>query len=133
MAHFAELDANNIVQRVIVISNADIVDGDGVEQESLGIAVCQAVTGGGTWVQTSYNNNFRKKYAGVGDKFVFDANLFYNPVGPYPSWVLDDNYDWQPPTPQPEPVEGSYWVWNEETVSWDSIEGEQPRPDVGGE
>ena len=121
MAHFAELDANNIVQRVIVISNDDIVDGDGVEQESLGIAVCQAVAGGGTWVQTSYNNNFRKQYAGVGDEFLPDANLFYNPVSPYPSWSLDENYDWQPPTPKPEDVEGSEWVWNEETLSWDSV------------
>ena len=121
MAHFAELDANNIVQRVIVISNADIVDGDGVEQESLGVAVCQAVAGGGTWVQTSYNGNFRKQYAGVGDEFVPDANLFYNPNSPFPSWSLDENYDWQPPTPKPEDVEGSYWVWNEETVSWDSV------------
>ena len=119
MAHFAELDNNNIVQRVIVISNDDIVDSGGVEQESLGIAVCQAVTGGGTWVQTSYNGNFRKKYAGVGDKFLSDANLFYNPVSPFPSWSLDENYDWQPPTPMPD--DEKFYRWDEDSLSWIEI------------
>ena len=122
MAHFAEIDSNNIVQRVVVISNDDLLDGNGIEQESIGIQVCKNIFGANTnWIQTSYNGNFRKKYAGIGDKFVPEANLFFNPVGPYPSWSLDENYDWQPPTPQPEDVEGSYWAWNEETLSWVQI------------
>lgn len=132
MAHFAELDVNNIVARVIVVSNDDLLDGDGVEQESLGVAVCRAIYGADTtWVQTSYNNNIRKQYAGVGMKYEVDADLFYNPVGPYPSWVLDEHYDWQAPTPMPEPVEGSYWAWNEETLSWDSVDAMPFAPDEG--
>jgi hypothetical protein len=127
MAHFAELDANNIVQRVIVISNADIIDGDGVEQETLGIQVCHNIYGADTtWVQTSYNNNFRKRYAGVGDKFVADADLFYNPVAPYPSWSLDENYDWQPPTPMPD--DGNLYIWDEDSLTWVEIPTEEPEP-----
>jgi len=116
MAHFAEIDNNNIVQRVIVVSNADLLDENGVEQEALGVAVCQSVCGGGTWIQTSYNHNFRKKYAGIGDKYDATANVFYNPVAPFPSWTLDANYDWQPPTPMPT-EDGPYW-WDEDTLSW---------------
>lgn len=120
MAHFAELDANNIVTRVIVVSNDDLLDGDGVEQESLGVAVCRAICGADTtWVQTSYNNNFRKQYAGIGDKYVPDADLFYNPVSPFPSWSLDSNYDWQPPTPMPD--DGKPYYWDEPTLAWVEI------------
>ena len=120
MAHFAELDQDNIVTRVIVISNADIVDGDGVEQEALGVAVCRAICGAETnWVQTSYNSNFRKQYAGVGMKYEADADLFYNPVSPYPSWVLDENFDWQPPTPMPD--DGKPYSWDEDSLSWVEI------------
>lgn len=68
MAHFAELDDNNIVLRVVVVSNADLLDDNGVEQEALGIAVCQQQLGG-RWVQTSYNGNFRGKYAGIGMRY----------------------------------------------------------------
>ena len=117
MAHFAELDADNNVLRVIVVSNADMIDANGVEQEALGIAVCQSVCGADTtWVQTSYNNNFRKKYAGIGDKFDAAGNVFYNPNPPYPSWVLDANYDWQPPTPRPD--DGKLYEWDETTLAW---------------
>ena len=126
MAHFAELDADNIVLRVIVVSNADLIDDNGDEQEALGIAVCQSVCGADTtWVQTSYNNNFRKKYAGIGDKFDALADVFYNPVAPYPSWTLDDNFDWQPPIPAP--TDGKRYTWNEDAQSWDEVpEGELP-------
>ena len=65
MAHFAELDDNNIVKNVIVVNNEVLLDSEGVEQEALGVAFCQELFGG-TWVQTSYNNNFRGRYAGLG-------------------------------------------------------------------
>lgn len=68
MAHFAQLDENNIVTRVIVVGNPDCVDDDGNESEAVGIAFCQSLTSPDTtWVQTSYNGNFRGKYAGIGD------------------------------------------------------------------
>ena len=117
MAHFAELDANNIVTRVIVVSNADMIDENGDEQEALGIAVCQSVCGADTtWVQTSYNSKFRKKYAGIGDKYDAAGNVFYNPNPPYPSWVLDADYDWQAPTPRPD--DGKLYDWDETTLAW---------------
>ena len=70
MAHFAELDGNKIVQRVIVVANAELLV-DGVENEAKGIEFCQSLFGG-TWIQTSYNGNIRKNYAGTG--FAYDAN-----------------------------------------------------------
>ena len=71
MAHFAQLDENNFVTQVIVVHNNELLDESGVEQESKGIAFCQSLLGG-NWVQTSYNNNFRKNYAGIG--FTYDSN-----------------------------------------------------------
>ena len=67
MAHFAQLDSNNLVTQVIVVNNSDITDSNGDEIESIGVAFCQKLLGADTnWKQTSYNNNFRGNYAGVG-------------------------------------------------------------------
>jgi hypothetical protein len=68
MAHFAQLDENNVVMQVIVVNNAELLDESGQESEAKGIAFCQSLFGG-TWKQTSYNANFRGKYAGVGDQY----------------------------------------------------------------
>jgi|TARA_B100000745_G_C20044760_1_gene356127 hypothetical protein len=95
MAHFAELDSNNIVLRIVVISNNDILDGDGNESEAVGSAFCQELYGG-RWVQTSYNGNFRKQYAGVGGEYNTSKDIFIYRQ-PDDSWVLDSNDDWQPP------------------------------------
>ena len=65
MAHFAELDSNNVVLRVIVVDNKDTADAAGVEKEHIGAAFCERLLGG-RWVQTSYNGNKRKNYAGIG-------------------------------------------------------------------
>jgi hypothetical protein len=115
MAHFAELDNNNIVKRVIVVANEELLDNE-VESEAKGIVFCQSLLGG-TWVQTSYNNNIRKQYAGIG--FTYDAvnDVFVAPQ-PYPSWSLDNNFDWQPPTPRPE---GIGWYWDEDNLSWTEL------------
>jgi hypothetical protein len=79
MAHFAELDSNNVVLRVIVVDNKDTSDANGVEKEYIGAAFCERVLGG-TWKQTSYNGNFRGRYAGIG--YTYDAQLdeFLAPV-----------------------------------------------------
>jgi|TARA_Y100000310_G_scaffold186321_1_gene186471 hypothetical protein len=117
MAHFTKLDENNQVVQVIVISN-EITTPDGVnEDEQLGIDFISALYGG-VWKQTSYNNNFRKKYAGVGYTYDETADVFIVPQ-PFPSWSLDGNYDWQPPVPRPE---GDY-LWNEPTLSWYPVSG----------
>lgn len=70
MAHFAKINSNNIVEEVIVVNNEVLLDSNGIEQETLGIAFCKELFGG-EWVQTSYNANFRGRYAGIG--MTYDA------------------------------------------------------------
>jgi hypothetical protein len=74
MAHFAELNENDIVQRVIVVHNNELLI-DGVESESKGIDFCVAHFGG-TWVQTSFNNNFRGRFAAIGMKYNKETDAF---------------------------------------------------------
>lgn len=106
MAHFAEIDTNNTVIQVIVVAN---------EHEANGAEWCHDLLGG-TWVQTSYNNNIRKQYAGIGYTYDADADEFVQPQ-PFLSWTLDANNDWQPPIAKRE---GNYY-WNESTLSWVAI------------
>ena len=114
MAHFAEIGLNNKVLRVIVVANEDLLDENGVEQESKGAEFCRTLLGG-TWVQTSYNASFRKQYAGINYTYDLEADVFIAPQ-PYPSWSLDENYDWQPPTPIPQ--DGIKYVWDEVNLVW---------------
>ena len=101
MAHFAELDNNDIVLRVVVVSNADTSTPDGTEVESIGVAFCQRLFGG-NWKQTSYNGNFRVRYAGIGYSYSTELDAFIPPK-PYPSWVLSPaTVDWEAPVPYPE-------------------------------
>jgi len=79
MAHFAELNSNNVVLRVIVVDNKDTADAYGIEKEYIGAAFCERVLGG-RWVQTSYNGNMRGKYAGIGDTYDEVNNVFVSPV-----------------------------------------------------
>ena len=115
MAHFAELDENNIVKRVIVVSNNAILDNNGQESEAKGAAFCQSLFGG-RWVQTSYNGKFRKRFAGIGGRYDSANDIFIAPK-PYPSWVFNQSkLDWEPPVPCPN--DGTHYVWQESTVSW---------------
>ena len=119
MAHFAELDSNNVVLRVIVVSNADTSTPDGTEVESIGVAFCQRLFGS-NWKQTSYNGNFRKRYAGIGYTYDPALDAFITPQ-PFPSWTLDNaTADWIPPIPMP--TDGKPYVWNESTQSWDLVD-----------
>lgn len=121
MAHFASLNSDNIVTDVIAVDNTVITDDQGQEQEALGIKFCQNLFGDDTqWVQTSYNNNFRKRYAGIGFKYEADLDAFIPPK-PYPSWLFnEDTLDWDPPVPMPddELPTGSYYVWSEQAMNW---------------
>ena len=127
MAHFAELDENDIVLRVIVVSNDDIKDANGVERESIGIAFCQRLLGG-NWIQTSYNHNFRKRYAGPGLKYDRQRDAFIFPQ-PFPSWLFNEtSLDWEAPVPKPtdegqltENNERIGYVWNESILNWEQI------------
>jgi hypothetical protein len=119
MAHFAQLDDNNIVTQVIVIANEKILL-DGIENETKGIEFCKSLLGEDTrWVQTSYNGTIRKNYAGIG--YIYDpvADHFFAPQ-PYPSWILDVDAQWQPPTPMPIEEEKSF-IWEEETLFWKEV------------
>lgn len=118
MAHFAQLNDENLVTQVIVVANEDTADQDGVENEAIGIAFCTNLLGG-RWVQTSYNANIRKNYAGIGYKY--DATLdAFIPPQPFASWTLnEETAQWEAPTPYPD--DGKRYSWDEETTSWVEI------------
>jgi hypothetical protein len=119
MAHYAQIDENNIVTQVIVIDNKDTADANGVEKEYIGAAFCERLFGG-TWKQTSYNGNIRKNYAGIGYTYNADIDAFVPPK-PYASWTLDANAQWQAPTAMP--TDGKMYSWNEETQTWVEVNG----------
>ena len=124
MAHFDKLGEDNIVLDVIVINNADNADPVTlVEDEALGVAFCEKITGHATWKQCSYNNAFRKQFAGIGMTYNSELDMFIHPK-PFPSWTLDSNGDWQPPVARPADFVphnmGGNYIWNEEGQSWDN-------------
>ena len=124
MAHFAELDSNNVVLRVIVISNDD-VDANGGDQSSAAetfvATIVPASSGGASWKQTSYNNNFRKQYAGIGFTYDVSKNMFIG-VKPYTSWTLNSSGDWEAPVTYPNDVEEGglrvFPMWDEDNLRW---------------
>lgn len=79
MAHFAKVNEDNVVEQVVVINNEVLLDENGVEQESIGSKFCEDLFGG-KWIQTSYNANFRGKYAGTGDIYDPVADEFKLPA-----------------------------------------------------
>ena len=123
MSHFAEINSDNIVQRVIV-ADQDFIDSGAVGDSA-------------TWVQTSYNTHgdvhyapnshtpdsgvaLRKNYAGIGHTYDATRDAFYAPQ-PYPSWTLDDDTCvWNPPTAYPD--DGKIYSWDEDTLSWVGVE-----------
>ena len=107
MSHWAEIDNNNIVLRVLVGDNNEPDEGYSWLIENLG----------GTWIQTSYNARIRKHYAGIGMQYDPNLDAFYSPQ-PYPSWTLDGDCNWQPPTPRPEGE--AFYTWNESTLEWET-------------
>ena len=121
MAHFAQLDENNVVVQVIVVDNKDTADASGVEKEHIGAAFCERLFGG-TWKQTSYNGNFRKNYAGIG--YTYNAGIdAFVPPKPYASWVLDnDTARWNAPVAMPADAgtgdPPKRYNWDEPTTSW---------------
>ena len=125
MAHFSQLDENNVVTQVIVVSNEDTSDSNGVEVEEIGVAFCKKLLGADTnWKQTSYNNSIRVRYAGIG--YTYDETLdAFIPPQPFASWVLnEETADWESPVgPAPELTEAevearSFYKWDEEGGEW---------------
>ena len=130
MAHFACLDENNIVTQVIVVGNDDCTDANGNEVESIGVAFCQKLLGAETnWKQTSYNNNFRVRYAGINYRYDETLDAFI-PPSPFPSWELQsETADWQSPLgPAPtlteeEIASRSFYRWDEDAYQADNTTG----------
>jgi hypothetical protein len=116
MAHFAEIDDDNIVLRVIVVNNNELLD-NGLESEEKGILFCKSLFGENTnWVQTSYNNSFRKQYALGGFTYDKHNDIFLSPQ-PFVSWILDPvTFNWKPPIEYPK--DNKYYIWDESAFSW---------------
>jgi hypothetical protein len=108
MAHWAEVDENNIVIQVVVGDNDDPAGDEGYQWliDNLG----------GTWIQTSYNGNIRKNFAGIGYIYDADKDAFIKPK-PYPSWVLDADLNWQAPIEMPV-EKGKAFAWSETNQEW---------------
>ena len=127
MAHFCQLDENNIVTRVIVVDNGDIKDVNGTEVEEIGVSFCKKLFGADTnWKQTSYNNNMRVRYASIGFSYNEELDAFIAPK-PYPSWVLNnETTNWEAPIAQPELTQeqldaDSHYEWDEENTTWNLV------------
>ena len=122
MAHFANIDENNIVIQVIVINNEILLDTDDNESEIKGIDFCESLYGHRNWVQTSYNGNMRYNYAGIGYIWDSENDAFYTPQ-PFPSWSLNENYKWESPIPYPEDASPEkIYTWDEENQEWKVVE-----------
>jgi hypothetical protein len=110
MAHFAQIDTNNIVIEVLVVPEEQQHRGQDYLANDLML--------GGTWVQTSYNSNIRKTFAGVGYFYHQELDIFLPPK-PYPSWIINEiNGEWESPIPRPEYQEGMVLIWDENTQNW---------------
>ena len=123
MAHYAFMDSDNIVVKVITgVDETETQDDNGTQVGGSSEAwesfyAAQPWHAGLTCKRTSYNGNIRKQYAGIGFSYDAVADVFISPQ-PYPSWTLDSSYNWQPPTPKPEDLDGEF-SWNESTLSWE--------------
>lgn len=124
MAHFVELDENNVVINVVYVNNEDCLDENGNESEESGINHLLTHHGENRiWKQTSYNHNIRHRYAYRGGTYDPDLDVFLYPK-PYTSWVLNgETYEWDAPVPKPIPTEDMItnnqdYVWNEDSLNW---------------
>lgn len=108
MAHFSQIDENNVVVNVLVVPDDQELRGQAFLADDLGL--------GGTWIQTSYNNNIRNRYAMIGGTYDSVNDVFID-IKPFNSWSLDSDHNWQPPTPYPD--DGNLYSWNEDNQRWD--------------
>lgn len=115
MAHFAKLNEDNYVINVIVVSNSDCGNIEFPESEEIGKAYISSLGLEGNYVQTSYNSNFRRRYAEIGGLYILSDDIFTKQQ-PYASWVLDEDNEWQAPISKPN--EDGFWIWNESNQEW---------------
>jgi hypothetical protein len=117
MASFAKIGLSSKVIEVLSVNNEVLKDSNGVEQESIGIDFLTKLTGYPLWVQTSYNSNFRKNFAGVGMTYDESRNAFISPK-PFNSWILNETTCcWEAPIAKPN--DSNIYFWNEQNLSWD--------------
>jgi hypothetical protein len=118
MAHFAKLGVGNIVQQVIVVSN-DIA----ITEQAGSDFINKLYNTRDVWKQTSYNNNIRKNFAGIGYQYDQTRDAFIAPK-PFNSWILNENTcRWEAPIPIPNDVSATkQYSWNEQTLSWDLVD-----------
>jgi hypothetical protein len=122
MAHFAELDSNNVVTQVVAVNNNELLD-NGVESENKGVDFLNSLFGHNRWKQTSYSRKIRKNYAGIGYSYNETLDAFISPQ-PFASWTLDENTcQWKAPVDYPN--DDQFYTWNEESKSWVVIEAPQ--------
>lgn len=122
MGYFAQLDENGIVQQVISVSNDVLNEPEFTfpDTEPLGrVFLSQTLGLSGEFRQTSFNGNFRGRFAGVGYRYDSERDQFIAPQ-PYPSWILGAFGDWKPPVPHPN--DGGKYFWQEETQTWEPIQ-----------
>lgn len=131
MAHFAEIDQDNIVVQVLVVDNDDINNLPFPESEPIGASFLDALIPGKRWVQTSYNGNFRCRFAGIG--YTFHPDSTATPYGGFSSpklysdWVWNESVcDWVAPVPQPD--DGKLYQWDEQTHNWVLTRVQAPAP-----
>lgn len=120
MAHFAKIDENGLVEQVIVLDDSDCGGGEFPESESIGQQYLSERGMEGTWKQTSYNANFRNKYAGIGWTYSEEHDVFLEPKT-FDSWVLNTTtFDWEAPIPMPDDANGEdiNYLWDEENGQW---------------
>jgi hypothetical protein len=116
MANWAEINENNEVLRVLVTDNNDPNGDEGLKwlQDNLG----------GTWIQTSYNKNFRKNFAGIGFTYHSELDAFIPPK-PFDSWLLNETTcQWESPTPYP--TDGFTYLWDESELAWELQDFSEP-------
>jgi hypothetical protein len=119
MAHFAQIDENNIVQQIIVVANSDCGNLEFPDSEFIGQDFLKSIRLNGTWKQTSYSGSFRKNYAGIEYSYDESRDSFI-PIKPYDSWILNEtSCRWESPIPIPN--QESMFVWDEENQRWNEI------------
>lgn len=120
MAHFAQLDENNVVINVLVVNNSDIGDLPFPESEPVGNVFLNTLFPNTRWVQTSYNHSFRVRYAAIGFTFNPLAGTDkggFSPPKPYSYFVFDDvQCMWVPPIPYPS--DGNKYHWSDDKRTW---------------
>ena len=122
MAHFAQLNEDNLVIAVVVVNNSECLDANGEESEQVGIDYCTNLLGG-RWIQTSFNGTFRKRFASIGYYYDLVRNAFI-PPRPFLSWIFnEENCQWDPPIAQPT---DALYSWDEKDQNWQLLANLNP-------